>query len=440
MRDPLLVEYLFVVCYVLSVVRGTRGYFRVTAEELAACSARLRVVWLAKSAAVILLLVYVASRQEGRLDSIGLDLYRAADLAAGAALFVPAAMLFLFTTRIFGAGSGQEKKPAKYMAAMLGCKTRKQRSLYLGWLTLASVEEEVVFRGYLVLLWGARTGAIEDCAVVSGILFAASHIYQGRRAAAMHLLTAAILTAPVLITGSIMMSIGLHVSWNVLSTLAAWSGHDAKASGTSKGWYQSLCLVYGVFCVGVLVWQGERLGAFLDGAFGEGASAWAIAVFCAAAALLVVLQIRKDKAAAGTQERAAEGAVAAARPAGRCTRLAVAAMAASIFGLMGVVWVLDVIPGGHRLTLWPSGGVYGVYVAAVAALGVWARRRVRASGGRLEGSGLAAVAIGVSLLPAVGVAGLYVLVQAMALGMMLFMRIVVWLMGFALALVDKAAN
>ncbi len=145
-----------------------------------------------------------------------------------------------------------------------------------------------------------------------------------------------------------------------------------------------------------------------------------------------MLQKRKDKATAGRQERAAESAGAAARPAARCTRLAVAAMAASIFGLMGVVWVLDVIPGGHRLNLWPSGGVYGVYVAAVAALGVWARRRVRASEGRLGGSGLAAVAIGVSLLPAVGVAGLCVLVQAMALGMMLFMRILLWLVGFAI--------
>jgi len=95
---------------------------------------------------------------------------------------------------------------------------------YLSIVPWQVVAEELVFRGYLILLWGARTGAYELFAILSIALFVAAHLYQGRRWSDIlpHLILAIVDSVVTIMYKSVIPAIGMHLLSNLMFYLRYW--------------------------------------------------------------------------------------------------------------------------------------------------------------------------------------------------------------------------
>ena len=115
----------------------------------------------------------------------------------------------------------QIEKPAKAFFSIY--KTPKERFALLLILPLAALAEELVFRGYLILLLGDKTGMPFVCAAISVILFAVTHLHYGRKLIPYYLWYAIALTWLTLSSGHLIFAIATHASSNIISALKAWS-------------------------------------------------------------------------------------------------------------------------------------------------------------------------------------------------------------------------
>jgi membrane protease YdiL (CAAX protease family) len=95
----------------------------------------------------------------------------------------------------------------------------------LGWWVALSVSagfcEEFIFRGYLIWAFQPMLG-LWGAAALSVVVFAAAHAYQGVKSALATGVVACVLTAVVLIFGSLWPAIALHALADIGQGLVAW--------------------------------------------------------------------------------------------------------------------------------------------------------------------------------------------------------------------------
>ena len=112
---------------------------------------------------------------------------------------------------------------------------RSRRELGASWLTsiLAGGGEEIAFRGFLLWYCAALLG-VPGGLVVSSLMFGAAHSYQRRVGMVFATCAGLLLGAAYLASGSLLLVIWMHASWNIASfaagrILLATTGGEAAA-------------------------------------------------------------------------------------------------------------------------------------------------------------------------------------------------------------------
>jgi uncharacterized protein len=88
----------------------------------------------------------------------------------------------------------------------------------------AGIAEEIVFRSFLIAALLYASGSMTVAVVVSIVIFAASHAYQGWTGVLRVGILGLVLTIPFLVTGSVYPSIIAHAALDILAglVLADW--------------------------------------------------------------------------------------------------------------------------------------------------------------------------------------------------------------------------
>jgi len=185
----------------------------------------------------IAVVTLVASFQPDGLNAIGVDLeVKARNFAALVEGFCWFAGILILVYFIYRFGFGR-KKPNEFDVRISErpevIETAKFRSgverlVYLSILPVCVIAEEFVYRGYLVLYLGSRSGAYLPWAVFSVVLSVIVHLYQGRdlRNILIHLLLAVSLVGITLLTKNLFASITGHLFNNLAFTLNVWRLSD----------------------------------------------------------------------------------------------------------------------------------------------------------------------------------------------------------------------
>jgi len=181
-----------------------------------------------KEFGVIFVLLYISMQQPGRLLSIGVDFTQLENsMFVGLIVLGISAGLYAIGYRIATGKKPEIDYSQKHVQIRLSYQKLSLRALYIVNLVLASIEEEMIFRGYFILLWGQRTNAVTLFALISGTFFIAMHLYQGKKAIAYLILFTAGVTISTILSGGIMIAISAHIFHNLISSVGLWH-HEAK--------------------------------------------------------------------------------------------------------------------------------------------------------------------------------------------------------------------
>ncbi len=116
----------------------------------------------------------------------------------------------LFVFRALGA---RETPILRYLLP----KTTPEKAWFAGLSITAGVAEELVFRGYLILVLEIVTGSIWFAAILSSMLFGILHGYQGTSGIARTGILGFFLALPLVMTGSILPAMIAHSLINLLA-------------------------------------------------------------------------------------------------------------------------------------------------------------------------------------------------------------------------------
>jgi membrane protease YdiL (CAAX protease family) len=172
----------------------------------------------------ILLILFIGSLRQDDFQSIGLNGVQAASfptlLAAGALSVYLLLILFFASKR---SAKSREEMAATRQRVLIGLRysdtsTPWKRLAAYSDLWIAVIGEELVYRGYLVLLMSRQTGALFPWIAFSLALSILVHLYQGRtwKLALGQMLIAALFIFVVVITDSLMAAIIPHLVYNTV--------------------------------------------------------------------------------------------------------------------------------------------------------------------------------------------------------------------------------
>ncbi len=179
----------------------------------------------------ICLICYIALNQPKGLAAIGLGQLTESSLTSyllgGSLLSLCFLLLYAVGYRII---HGKKQIDAKFFLHLASYRTFWERLGFLVMLLISAIAEELVYRGYLVLLLGERVNAVLICALISVVLSVVGHLYQGRSSIVFHILFAFLAIAVTIWTGSIIMAIAMHIYNNVIMAIGSWSHIDKQAA------------------------------------------------------------------------------------------------------------------------------------------------------------------------------------------------------------------
>lgn len=178
--------------------------------------------------AVLSFILFIAFRQPARGRSVGLSVKDVGPLGVvgGGSLLVVvyslAVALWSFICKLVF-----NKKPdlsGPHWDGILRYKTFLERFAFLIVLVLGALTEELLYRGYLVLLMSQRTGVLLPWAILSVLLSVAVHLYQGLDPAKIgfHFLFAIATIAATVMTGSVWVAFTGHLLVNLSATIKTW--------------------------------------------------------------------------------------------------------------------------------------------------------------------------------------------------------------------------
>ncbi|MHC4791586.1 MAG: CPBP family intramembrane glutamic endopeptidase [Planctomycetota bacterium] len=192
----------------------------------------------------VFLMVYIAMNQQAKLLSLGLDFEKISRLFIGVVIFSVFCLIYTGVYRlIFG------KKPLdrsnKLIQRILAAKTLLQKTIQITVYLIPAISEELVFRGYLILLWGQRTDSIIICAVVSCLIFITLHLYQGKEKIIYYILLSTLLTVSAVLSQGIWIPLGIHLYCNFCSILGVWitDAKERKKTQTKNAKVSKLAII-----------------------------------------------------------------------------------------------------------------------------------------------------------------------------------------------------
>jgi len=185
----------------------------------------------------ILLLAYIAADQTNGLAAIGLSIgLDEIPMTIIIAAFAAGYLSLLFVIHHLRSKKEQarreELRKSIFEAGGFSTfKTLGERCAYLVSLWLGVIAEDLVFRGYLVLGLGARTGTLAPCIILSVLLSVAVHLYQGLswRVMFTQAVFACLFIAAAVTAGNILAAILPHLVYDTIWVLQGWA-KDAKGS------------------------------------------------------------------------------------------------------------------------------------------------------------------------------------------------------------------
>lgn len=109
-------------------------------------------------------------------------------------------------------------------------RTGSEKIAFAGLSVSAGIAEEIVFRAFLIAALIAAGASVAAAAALSVVVFALSHAYQGVAGVVRVALLGTILTAPVLLTGSVYPAMIAHTALDLIAglLLADWLSGDPE--------------------------------------------------------------------------------------------------------------------------------------------------------------------------------------------------------------------
>ncbi len=191
----------------------------------------------------ILLISYLGLQHESGLKSIGLNIDDTNQILPGifggvvlASLFI---LVYVYVIKRFFL-RGPEDEPGKewndgWQKDVVAIKSPRRRLLFTLYVSLAAISEELVFRGYFILLWGQRLDQPVLCAAISSIVFISLHLDRGRKAIPYYTTITLFLVIPTLYTHSLFIALGTHLYLNLLVTIGLWVRTGRKVKEKESG-------------------------------------------------------------------------------------------------------------------------------------------------------------------------------------------------------------
>jgi membrane protease YdiL (CAAX protease family) len=139
--------------------------------------------------------------------------------------YAAAATVLLVSAALFHARRGN----VDAMTMMIVPRTKNERALLAAVALVASVAEELAYRGIAFALLRQWLG-VAPAAIAAAILFGLGHLFQGVQAAALTIVFALVAQALVIATGALATAIVVHFLYDVIVAFAL--GRDA-ASGAA---------------------------------------------------------------------------------------------------------------------------------------------------------------------------------------------------------------
>ncbi len=158
----------------------------------------------------IFLILYIGLHQKTHFSSVGLDFTNPDKIinvffAIGVFLGVYALAARFIT------GKKQEIDRTSYHAMLAdAAKTPFQKTLFSLNFVFAAISEELVYRGYFILLWVQRTGIIIPWAILSACLFIVGHLHYKKRDFIFVIFFTIAVTAVVIAADNIVGAIAYH--------------------------------------------------------------------------------------------------------------------------------------------------------------------------------------------------------------------------------------
>jgi membrane protease YdiL (CAAX protease family) len=194
--------------------------------------------WQGGMAGVIIVLLVALNQPDG-LRSVGLQNTNngiaiwIGFLATSALVIVVALVIKLIQRirKVTVSPSVDTSQP--HIIELISYRDRWERFAYLAVVALGVVSEDLIYRGYFVLLLGNKTGTFIPWAILSVGLSVIIHLYQGRdaRTILFHVVAASFLVSLAIITQNILAPIVAHLYYNLVATTKTWK--LAKEQGVS---------------------------------------------------------------------------------------------------------------------------------------------------------------------------------------------------------------
>jgi len=196
------------------------------------------IVWLQhiyrffRSLSIILLVVYFGIHQPDGILSIGLYI---GENNTAITVILSGLIIFIY----FGGGYSLINKYLLKIKSVwdlskpgikefVDNKTTSMRFVSLLLLLICVLSEELLFRGFIVLLLGKISNQIYLFGVVSIILSVLTHYYQGKDKLLFHLLFAMLLVGVTIFSGNILLAITIHIFNNLYVAIMTWRIVDKK--------------------------------------------------------------------------------------------------------------------------------------------------------------------------------------------------------------------
>ncbi|RCV55921.1 hypothetical protein DEF23_07660 [Marinitenerispora sediminis] len=129
-----------------------------------------------------------------------------------------------------GSAAAERPAPGSHVAAVLAPRSRRERRLALAVSVTAGVCEELLYRGLFIAFGVALGLPLWAAAVLSCLLFAVAHVYQGWWGLVGPGLLGALFTLTYLGTGSLLIPVVLHLAIDLGGLLFAGSGRRRRVA------------------------------------------------------------------------------------------------------------------------------------------------------------------------------------------------------------------
>ena len=193
---------------------------------------------------LILLAMYVAAIQPGGLLSIGLN-FKLSELPkviiVGGLATGYLSLIFVFS-KLHSKKTREERELLQRQTFLsLGYSTYRtisDRFFSLVNLWLSVIAEELIYRGYVILLLGSRTGTYIPCIMLSIIFSVLVHLYQGFnwRIVLGHIFLASVFIVVIMVTKNLVTALVPHLVYDTIWLSRRWASapnEDIDQSGSA---------------------------------------------------------------------------------------------------------------------------------------------------------------------------------------------------------------